>query len=164
MARSANSIRLEPEDRVLVIERVFNAPRALVWDAFTKTDHLLNWMGPRNYPAAAFEADVRVGGKWRGRLRSTETGQDLGQSGEYLEVERPSRLVYTFQWDKQSEEDEIFDTVITVLLEDRDGKTLMKFYQSIFNTQSNRDGHIRGWNSSFDRLGELLETMKNRHA
>ncbi|MGN6515778.1 MAG: SRPBCC family protein [Rhizomicrobium sp.] len=164
MARSANSIRLEPEDRVLVIERVFNAPRELVWDAFTKTDHLVNWMGPRNYPAASFEADVRAGGKWRGCLRPVDGGQDLWQGRKYLEVERPSRLVYTFEWDKQNEQDETFETVVTVLLEDQGSKTLMKFYQSIFNTSSNRDGHIRGWNSSFDRLGDLLETLEKRHA
>ncbi len=47
-ASAASSIRTEPQDRVLVIEREFNAPRELVWDAFTKTEHLINWMGPRN--------------------------------------------------------------------------------------------------------------------
>ena len=156
MSASANSIRTEPQDRVLVIERSFDAPREMVWDAFTKTDHLINWMGPRAYPAASFQADVRPGGKWRGVLRSTEGQQDLGQSGKYLEVERPSRLVYTFEWDKHDEQDETFETVITVLFEDRGSKTLMKFYQSVFNTTSNRDGHIRGWNSSFDRLADYL--------
>lgn len=156
MAKSANSIRLEPQDRVLVIERSFDAPREMVWDAFTKTDHLIAWMGPRNYPAASFEADVRVGGKWRGRLRSTQDQQELGQGGKYLEVERPSRLVYTFQWEAHDEQDETFETIVTILLEDQGGKTLMKFYQSIFNTSSNRDGHIRGWNSSFDRLADYL--------
>ena len=147
---------MEPQDRVLVIERVFDAPREMVWDAFTKTDHLLQWMGPRNYQAASFQTDVRVGGKWRGCLRSTEELQDLWQGGRYLEVEPPKRLVYTFQWDKRNDQDETFETIVTVLLEDHDGKTLMKFYQSIFNTKSNRDGHVFGWTSSFDRLAEYL--------
>lgn len=162
MAASANSIRLEPQDRVLVIERSFNAPRELVWDAFTKTDHLINWMGPRNYPAASFEADVRVGGKWRGCLRSVKGERDLWQGGKYLEVERPSRLVYTFEWDKHDEQDETFETVVTVLFEDQGSKTLMKFYQSVFNTTANRNGHIGGWNSAFDRLDEYL--AEQRHA
>jgi uncharacterized protein YndB with AHSA1/START domain len=157
MPASANSIRTEPQDRVLVIERTFDAPREMVWDAFTKTEHLINWMGPRVYPAASFEADVRVGGKWRGCLRSVEAGKpDLWQGGKYLEVERPSRLVYAFEWDKRYAADETFETIVTVLLEDRGGKTLMKFYQSVFNTTSNRDGHNGGWTSAFDRLDEYL--------
>ena len=160
MARSANSIRLEPEDRVLVIERSFDAPRELVWDAFTKTDHLINWMGPRRHPAVSFEADVRVGGKWRGHLRSLDGSENLWQGGKYLEVERPSRLVYTFQWDQHSEQAETFETIVTILFEDRDGKTLMKFYQSVFNTTSNRDGHVGGWNSAFDRLDEYLAARR----
>jgi len=161
-ANAANSIRLEPQDRVLVIERMFDAPRELVWDAFTRSEHLINWMGPKVYPAASFEADVRPGGTWRGCLRSTEGGRDLWQGGKYLEVERPSRLVYTFQWDKHDEQDETFETVVTVLFENRGAKTLMKFYQSIFNTTSNRDGHVGGWNSGFDRLDEYLAGL--RHA
>lgn len=160
-ASAASSIRTEPQDRVLVIEREFNAPRELVWDAFTKTEHLINWMGPRNYPATSFETDVRVGGKWRGCLRSTEPGKrDLWQGGKYLEIERPSRLVYTFQWDKHDEQDETFETIVTVLLEDHGEKTLMKFYQSIFNTASNRDGHVGGWNSGFDRLSDYLAEIR----
>jgi uncharacterized protein YndB with AHSA1/START domain len=117
-------------------------------------------MGPRNYPATTFEADVRAGGKWRGCLRSTEGKRDLWQGGKYLEVERPSRLVYTFQWDAHDEQDETFETVVTVLFEDRGEKTLMKFYQSIFNTRSNRDGHIGGWTSAFDRLDEYLAQQR----
>jgi uncharacterized protein YndB with AHSA1/START domain len=161
-ASAASSIRTEPQDRVLVIERQFEAPRALVWDAFTQTDHLIRWMGPKNYPAASFEADVRVGGRWRGCLRSTDGGQNLWQGGKYLEVERPYRLVYTFQWDKRNEQGETFETIVTVLFEERGEKTLMRFYQSIFNTKSNRDGHIGGWNSGFDRLEEYLTEF--RHA
>jgi uncharacterized protein YndB with AHSA1/START domain len=109
---------------------------------------------------------VRVGGKWRGCLRSVKEGErDLWQGGKYLEVERPSRLVYTFQWEPhedQDENDETFETIVTILLEDQGGKTLMKFYQSVFNTTSNRDGHIGGWNSAFDRLVEYL--AEQRHA
>src|ERR1700761_6454725 len=100
-ASAASSIRLEPQDRVLVIERTFNAPRELVWDAFTNTEHLVNWMGPRPCPVSSFEADVRAGGKWRARLNPVDGSPDFGQGGKYLEVKRPSRLVYTFQWDKR---------------------------------------------------------------
>ena len=61
MASAANNAVLEADDRVLVIERVFDAPRELVWDAFTQTEHLMQWMGPRDHPAVSYEADARPG-------------------------------------------------------------------------------------------------------
>jgi uncharacterized protein YndB with AHSA1/START domain len=161
-ASAASNLVMEPRDRVLVIERAFQAPRELVWDAFTKAEHLKNWMGPREYPAAKFEADVRPGGKWRGCLRAVDGSRDLWQGGTFHEVVRPERLVYTFRWDKRDEQDETFETLITVIFEDLGDETLMTFHQATFNTMSNRDGHNHGWNSSFDRLDAYLKKVAQR--
>ena len=153
---------MEPADRVLIIERVFDAPRELVWDAFTDAKHLRNWMGPKLFPAMSFEADVRPGGKWRGTLRAVDGSQTLGQYGTFRDVVRPQWLSYTFQWEKHDEQDETFETLITITFEELGGKTLMNFHQAVFNTTSNRDGHIKGWNSGFDRLDAYLATLEKR--
>ena len=147
--------RLEGDTYDLTIVREFDAPRELVFEMWTNPLHSINWMGPREYPAAVFEQDVRIGGKWRGCLRpgpgAEGSGEDLWQGGEYLEIEPPEKLVFTFAWDGGPER------VVTVILNDAgNGRTRMVFHQTGFDTQSNRDGHEEGWSSSFDRLADKL--------
>lgn len=142
-------------DRVLVIERLFDAPRALVWKAFTDPRHLVAWMGPRDHPSILHEADVRPGGQWRGILRSKDGGRDLGQGGEYREVRAPDRLAFTFYWD-QEDGSRGPETLVEIDFAERGKQTLMTFRQGVFNTNSNRDGHGYGWNSTFDRLADYL--------
>jgi len=142
-------------DRVLVIEREFNAPRALVWKMFTDPRHAANWMGPPDYPSVFHEADVRPGGKWRGRLRAMDGARELGQGGEYKEVKEPDRLAFTFYWD-QEDGSRGPETLVEIDFAERGFKTLMKLRQGTFDTKQNRDGHGVGWNGSFDRLAELL--------
>ncbi len=160
MASAGNSAVLEADDRVLIIERVFDAQRELVWDAFTKTEHLMQWMGPRDHPAISYEADARVGGKWRGCLRSTDGKEILWQGGVFHEITPPERIVYTFQWDKRTPDDITFPTLVTITFDDEGGRTRMHFQQTYFNTRANRNGHNYGWNSAFDRLAEFLATEK----
>ena len=162
MASAANSAVLEADDRVLVIERVFDAPRQMVWDAFTDAKHLRNWMGPKEFPAQSYEAAVYPGGKWRARLLSPDGKEELGQSGVFHEVSPPERLVYTFQWDKKTPDDHTFATLITITFDEDGDRTRMRFQQTYFNTKANRDGHNYGWNSGFDRLADYLSTMRKR--
>jgi uncharacterized protein YndB with AHSA1/START domain len=156
MASAGNSAALEADDRVLIIERTFNAPREMVWEAFTDPKHLLQWMGPRPHPAVEYKADARPGGRWRGCLRSADGKEELWQSGVFHEVTKPERLVYTFQWDKRNDNDKTFATLITIHFFDEGDRTRMRFQQTYFNTKANRDGHNFGWNSGFDRLAEFL--------
>jgi len=142
-------------DRVLVIEREFNAPRALVWKMFAEPRHAANWMGPPDYPSVFHEADVRPGGKWRGRLRAIDGSRELGQGGEYREVKEPERLAFTFYWD-QDDGSRGPETLVEIDFAERGSKTLMHFRQGVFDTKQNRDGHGAGWNGTFDRLAGLL--------
>jgi len=138
----------------LKIVRHFNAPRELVFRMWSDPAHTIRWMGPKDCPAVVFEQDFRVGGKWRGCLQggpdAYEPGIKLWQSGEYLEIVPPERIVFTFQWDDGPER------LCTVELFEDGTKTRMVFTQTDFDTASNRDGHIEGWNSSFDRLQDLV--------
>jgi uncharacterized protein YndB with AHSA1/START domain len=149
------------DDRVLVIERTFDAPRALVWRVFTDPQHMAAWMGPREYPSVFHEADVRPGGTWRGRLRAANGSRELGQGGEYREVREPERLAFTFYWD-QEDGSRGPETLVEIDFAERGGKTLMTFRQGVFNTRSNRDGHGHGWTSTFDRLAEYLAAQKEQ--
>lgn len=147
----------------LRITRIFNAPRALVWQAWTDPIHLQQWMGPRGFTATSLEHDVRVGGKWRICLHRDEPAQGCGenagdslwQSGTYLEVREPERLVLTFRWEDRTDIP-CHETVITLIFTEQAGQTTMNFHQAFFETTDNRDGHIFGWNSSFDRLETAL--------
>ncbi len=142
---------VEPE---LVITRLFDAPRKLVFEAWTDPKHLAQWWGPRDYPAALVKLDVRPGGAWRHCLRSTETGNDLWHRGVFREVVAPERLVFTFAWEEDGERG--LETLVTVTFADEDGKTRMTLRQTPFQSDGERDGHQSGWNSTFDRLADHL--------
>jgi uncharacterized protein YndB with AHSA1/START domain len=153
----------------LRITRVFDAPRELVWKAMTDPEHIKHWAGPRQFIAMNVENDQRPGGKWRLLLHSDgfDTGDgelrklDLWQGGENLEVVRPERLVYTFRWDESTGLGS-HETVITITFEEHDGKTTMNFHQAFFVTTADRDGHVRGWNSSFDKLQDYLGGVRTK--
>ncbi|MCP5365560.1 MAG: SRPBCC domain-containing protein [Hyphomicrobiales bacterium] len=139
----------------LVITRLFDASRERVFKAWTSTEDVLQWSGPRDWPVVETEADVRVGGEWRSVLQNPETGEKLFQGGVYQEIKEPELLVFTFAWGEKGCVPGL-KTVVTIRFEDVDGKTRMHFHQAPFPTQENRDGHNGGWSSSFDRLEELL--------
>jgi uncharacterized protein YndB with AHSA1/START domain len=141
--------------RVLTINRVFDAPPSLVFNAFSDPKRMLQWLGPRDYPASYVEADVRPGGKWRACLDAAASGEKLWHGGVYREVVPSKRLVFTFAWDREDGSSGL-ETLITIDFEDQAGKTQMQFRQATFDTIEDCDGHRTGWNSAFDRLEELL--------
>jgi len=146
------------QDGALTITRTFDAPRALVWKVWTDPKHFLNWWGPRDHPAVEVEMEVRVGGRWRHCLRSSQTGADLWHGGVFREVVKPERLVFTFTWEEEGERG--VETVVTVTFAEQGGKTLMTLHQAPFQSDFQRDDHDGGWNSAFDRLAEQLAELK----
>ena len=141
-------------ERELVITRVFDAPRALVFKVWTDPRHLKNWFGPKDYPAVQMNADIRPGGAWRACLKSTGSDPDLWVGGVYREIVAPERLVFTFAWEEEGERG--LETVVTLTFTVEAGKTRMTLRQAPFQSTEQRDGHSYGWNSSFDRLVEFL--------
>jgi uncharacterized protein YndB with AHSA1/START domain len=140
--------------RELRIERVFNAPRSLVFAAWTELEHARQWFGPKDYPCTQMTIDVRPGGRWRSCLTSLETGEQLWVGGVYREIVPPERLVFTFAWEEEGERG--LETVVEITLTERDGKTHMVLRQTPFQSDGERDGHRGGWGSAFDRLDDLL--------
>jgi uncharacterized protein YndB with AHSA1/START domain len=154
----------------LHITRVFDAPRELVWKVWTDPEHMKHWAGPRQFEARDIENDPRPGGKWRLCLHADgfDMGDgvprkfDLWQGGENLEVVEPERLVYTFKWEDNPGLSANVEMVVTVTFDEDNGKTAMNFRQAFFVTDKDRDGHIRGWNSSFDKLADYLGEVQTK--
>src|SRR5262245_29083774 len=146
-------------ERVLVIERVFDAPRELVFKLWTDPAHVKRWMGPRGFTAVHFEHEARPGGRWRGCLRPDGGGRDLWHGGVVREIVPPQRLVYSFAWDRE-DGSRGHETLVTITFEEVRGKTRMIFHQAEFDSVAQRDGHRGGWSSSFDRLAEYAATIR----
>ncbi|MGK9168319.1 SRPBCC domain-containing protein [Inquilinus limosus] len=138
----------------LVITRLFDAPRSLVFKAWTEPEHLVRWLGPKDFSASGVRLDVRPGGAWRAVITSPE-GKSYGMAGVYREVAPPERLVFTFAW----EEDEAEQMLIAVTFTERDGKTEMTFRQTGFRSAESRDSHRGGWEECFDRLPPYLAQL-----
>lgn len=134
----------------IVMRRTFDAPRLLVWKAWTEADHLLRWMCPANFNVLFAENELRIGGKWRSGMRSPE-GEDFIHRGEYIEIEKPSRLVFTHRWERNSLEPQA-NTMITVVLNERDGKTDMIFIHAGLATVESACSHQNGWTGAFEYL------------
>ncbi|VTZ52629.1 Activator of Hsp90 ATPase 1 family protein [Methylocella tundrae] len=142
----------------LVLNRTFEAPRILVWKAWTEAEHMMRWLCPAGFTVLFAEVDLRIGGKWRSGMRSPD-GNDYIAGGEYLEIDRPSRLVLTHIWERNDLEPRA-NTEIIVTLNERDGKTDMVFIQSGLGTRESAASHKWGWTGAFDNLARLASSLK----
>jgi uncharacterized protein YndB with AHSA1/START domain len=147
-----------PSDREVVMTREVEAPRELVFDAWTTPEHVQQWMlGPSGWTMPVCEIDLRPGGAWRfvwGRADGTE----MEMRGEYREVTPPERLVSTESWGGDWPE-----TINTVTLSEEDGKTTIT-QTVLYPSQEARDAALEtgmkdGVSESFDRLAEHVRTM-----
>jgi len=143
----------EADDRTLVITCLFDAPPDLVFQVWIERAHALNWLDPGTIRSSRSTMihDFRVGGAWRACLKALDGSRTLWQGGVYREIKTPHRLAYSSAWDGGPE------TLITVTFAAQRLKTRMIFTQTPFETPERREDHRFGWNSSFDRLQDLVE-------
>ena len=142
------------EPNELVIVRTHDAPRELVWRAWTEREHLIRWSAPQGFSITHCEGDLREGGAWRTCMVSPD-GKEHWVGGRYLEIVPPERLVFTHLWD----DNDGFpnpESRVTVTLEEEGQKTRLHFRQEGLPSPASRDGHEIGWNESFDRLSDVL--------
>ncbi|MGH7675151.1 MAG: SRPBCC family protein [Gemmatimonadales bacterium] len=144
-----------PTDRILVIERVFDAPPELVFKAWTEREAIMRWMAPTGFTIPSCDGDLRPGGAWRMSMR-TPDGAELRLEGVYREIVPPRRLVFTHVW-LDGDGRPGHETLVTVTFADRGGKTALTFQQAVFESQAERDAHRGGWTECFDRLGAYLD-------
>jgi uncharacterized protein YndB with AHSA1/START domain len=144
-------------DRELVMSRIFDAPRSLVFKAWTEPEHMSKWFGPKGFVSTVLRCDPRPGGSYR--LHMLGPDGDHWLQGVYREIVEPERLVSTFAWADADGRATRPETVLTITLEDLGGKTKLTLRQSLFESVTARDEHNSGWNSSFEKLAEYLATQ-----
>ncbi len=147
----------ESTDRVLVVERIFDAPRSLCFRAWIEPQHLFRWFGPRGFRVPSYTLDPRPGGGWRCCMVSPE-GVEHWVRGVFREVLEPERLVFT--WAHENADGTIgHETLITVTFAALGEKTGLTLRQETFESIEARDGHRNGWSSAIERLAEYLVTL-----
>jgi uncharacterized protein YndB with AHSA1/START domain len=152
-----------PSDREVVITRVVDAPRTLVWEVWTDPEHVPNWLlGPEGWTMPVCEIDLRPGGAWHYVWRKAD-GSELDMHGSYREVTPPERLVSTESWGGDWPE-----TINTLTLTDEAGKTTIT-QTVLYPSQEARDAALEtgmkdGAAQSFDRLADYLGTLASDQA
>ena len=147
-----------PSDREVAMTRVVDAPRELVFEAWTSPEHVPHWMlGPGDWTMPVCEIDLRTGGAWHFVWRRSD-GSEMEMRGEYREVSPPERLVSTESWGGDWPE-----TLNTVVLTESQGRTNITL-TILYPSKEARDaaletGMKEGASQSFDRLAERLRNM-----
>jgi uncharacterized protein YndB with AHSA1/START domain len=147
----------EIEERTLVLSRVFDAPRALVYKVWTAPEHLARWWGPRGFTLISYKADARVGGTYRFGVRSPENTEHWAH-GIYREITPPETLAFTHAWENPDGSPK-HETVVTLTFAEQGEKTKLTLKQTLFETVTSRDLHRGGWSSTFELLEEYLATL-----
>lgn len=152
-----NNFNEDTSDREIIFTRIFDAPRELVFEAWTDPKHLMQWWGPNGFTNTIHEINVKPGGIWRFIMHGPD-GVDYPEKVVYDEVVAPERLVFRHVDDKENEP-VLFQTIVTFV--NQDGKTKLTM-RAIFPSTAERDRVIKehgakeGGNQTLDRLGNLL--------
>lgn len=156
----------------IVIERIFDAPVDVIWQMWTQPEHFKKWYGPNGMTVPVAEMDVRVGGKHLicMEMRMPDRSMKMWTTGEYTEVVHRQRLVYT---DSPADEngnvvspsadgmkggEHPMTTVVTVELEDLDGRTKMAMTHAGMPAGTGAD---EGWEQAFAKMADYIETVLN---
>ena len=148
-------------DREIVVTRVFEAPRGLVFDAYTKPELVKRWLlGPDGWSMPVCEIDLRAGGKYRYVWRQDSDGKEMGMGGVYREVVRPERFVATEKFDEAWYPGEAVDTIIFT---EQAGRTTLT-QTILYDSRETRDAVLkspmqRGMAMSYDRLEGFLPAV-----
>ncbi len=142
---------------LLRLRRILPARRAAAYRVLSDPEELSKWWGPRGFTAPSVEFDPRVGGSYRIAMQPPD-GDLFHLSGEFREVDPPARLAYTFRWDPPDPDDR--QTVVTLSLQDRVGRTEVLLTQGEFATDERLALHEEGWIDSFERLEQVLGTYE----
>jgi uncharacterized protein YndB with AHSA1/START domain len=149
-----------PSDREIVLTRVFEAPRSLVFEAWTKPEHMMHWYGCWAATLATCAIDLRVGGAYRFAMRMSDGAMHTLQ-GVYREVVPPARLVYTETYVGESFTSN--EALVTVTFAEKDGRTTFTG-RTLHASRADRDAHLNagmesGAAQTLDRLAEYLPTL-----
>jgi uncharacterized protein YndB with AHSA1/START domain len=163
MNATVGNLKVEaPEDRpVTIMSRAFDAPRDLVFKAHSSCEHVSKWWGPRRHSFASCEMDFVEGGAWRYVLRDAD-GSEYPFKGEFLEIQAPERLIWTFIFDVEPFNEHA--GVETMIFSEEDGQTTLTV-TSVYPSIEIRDavvstGMVEGAAETYERLEEYAATLR----
>jgi uncharacterized protein YndB with AHSA1/START domain len=168
MTPSDNDPANEPAERELVLERVVDAPRELVFEAWTQPERVMRWWGPKGFTTPLCTIEFRPGGVFHYCMRSPE-GLDYWGKGVYREIVAPERIVYTDTFSDEKGKtvsparygmtpEWPSETLVTVTFAEQERRTKLTLQQSIPESIAERTGALQGWTEMLDRLaGELAK-------
>ena len=162
--RNKTTILAEPGKQEMRITREFDAPRELVFQAFTDPELYVQWLGPRRLTMRLDTFEPKSGGRWR-YLQKDQNGNEFGFHGVYHEVRASERIINTFEFEGLPETGHV--ALETLTLEALPGERTRLIAQSVFQSVADRDGALQsgmeeGLNDSYERLTALLEKMKEK--
>jgi uncharacterized protein YndB with AHSA1/START domain len=150
----------DAKNRTLTLKKVFNAPVKLVWEAWTQSDHIVQWWAPKGMKINVVEHDFRVGGKWKYSMPMPDGNQFISD-GEYLEIVEFKKIVTSANFKPMTEGVEIHAFF------DEDGDKTNFTFSVVHPTeeycrQQEKMGFYNGWGSAFDRLETLVNTLNKK--
>ena len=160
-AKNKTTITAEPGKQELFITREFDAPRELVYRAHTDPDLYVRWLGPHGYDMTLETFEPVSGGRYR-YIHKDQNGNEFAFHGVFHEIS-PERMIQTFEFEGLPESGHVI--LDTMRLEELPGKRTKVIIQSVYQSVEDRDGMIqagmeRGMNEGYERLDEILETLK----
>ena len=151
----------------MVITRVFDAPRELVWKAWTDPKYVMQWWGPKGFTAPLCEIDFRVGGKFLYCMR-TPDGQEFWNAGEYHEIVLHEKIVSSMYFSDAEgnkidpaelgiEQEAIEGAYDVITFEDfGNGQTKLTFVGNETMENAKDSGQLEGWNETLDKVAEVV--------
>ncbi|WP_422081354.1 SRPBCC domain-containing protein [Ulvibacterium sp.] len=148
----------EAKNRTLTIERTFKAPLALVWQAWTQPEHIVNWWGPKGMGTEVIEHNFHVGGRWKYRMQMPD-GSEFITEGVYSEIVEFEKIVTSADFKPMTENVELH-----ILFEENGDTTNFTFHvlhaTEEYCKQQEKMGFYNGWGSTFDRLDSYVTASK----
>ncbi|MBA4058522.1 MAG: ATPase [Marivirga sp.] len=158
----------------VVITRIFNAPRKLVWKAWTNPKHMMRWWGPKDFTSPSCKIDFRIGGKYLYCMRSSD-GRDFWSTGTYGEIVPLGKIVCTDSFSDEKgnvvhaskygmADDFPMELEVTLLFEEVDGKTRLTLQHVGMPAGEMKEMTATGWNESLDKLAETLNDLTKKYS
>ncbi|HXV53090.1 MAG TPA: SRPBCC family protein [Solirubrobacterales bacterium] len=159
MTSSGKAVVTLPTDKQILIEREFDAPKELVYKAYTTPELIKRWWAGKRGEVTLVEVDLRVGGGWRYVMNASSGGFEVGFHGEYREIVANERLVSTEVYEGMPDA----EALDTLTLTEEDGRTKLSILVE-HEKQEHRDGHIEsgmegGMQESMDALEEVAKSL-----
>ena len=157
----ASAVKNEPEsEREITITRVYDAPARLLFEAYSKPEHVMKWFGPKGWPLTLCEMDFRVGGRFRFAMTGPSGKQNAPFGGEYLEIIPNKKIVY----DNGFETKGAGRMVVTITYDEIGGGKTRLTIHTLFQSIAMYHSHIsrgfeQGTNSGLDQLGDVLAQL-----